>query len=479
MNSWKPGLVLQIDLETGTCSTSELDRTSLASYLGGQGLAMKLLFEMLPNDADPLGPDNVVVICPGLLTGTAAPASARTEIATRSPLTGGLGRGNFGGSWGARLRLAGFAALILVGRSSSPVNVIIDGEEISLADAHHHWGVDAWETTASLRKEYGADFSVLCIGPAGENQIRYACPVVDFYNAAGRSHAGCVLGNKQVKAIAVRGKHTPVAASPKAYLLACERAMDRVVRHPNWGLFGSPRIDNMLVTRASAVGGKLACRNFQSTELHKESEVWKVPEIVQPYLRRGPDFCFHCRVGRGLGCNLVAEIGAEGVSGSSPIGPANFLLTVWMPQAGIRDYEGTWRMRELCQRLGMDLMTPIPQAMEWYERGILTKRDTGGLELTWGNEEAAREMLRRIAFRVGIGDLLAEGVECCAKKLGQEAENTLITLKGSPILASDPRSGSLAEALGILVSPRGGDDLSSTHTIIDSCPEWARSRGWS
>jgi len=470
--------LLDVDLSSRRIIARECAPSVIQKYLGGQGLAMSLLHEEVGPSVDPLAPENVVVVAPGLLTGTEAPASSRTELVTKSPLTGNLGRGNFGGLWGAALRQAGYLALVVRGEALDPVYLRIEGSAATLVDCPQLWGCDTWVTTDRLRQELGSGVSILTIGPAGENCVRFACPVVDYHHAPARSHAGCVMGKKHLKAIVVRRQEGLVpAADPKEYRKAIAEARMRVQSHPNWSPHDPTPIHNMLAVRSSATAGQLGCRNYQTTSLPKECEIWHVPESVQRYLRAGPDFCEGCDIGRGIGCNTVALVGTEG-STQIEIAPANYLLTIWMPQAGFSSYEGSWKAREICQRLGLDQITPIPLAMEWFQEGIISLQDTDGVELTWGNESAVHEMLRRIANREGFGDVLAEGSQRAAQAIGAGADRALVLLKGMPILGRDPRVGSLTKSLGALVGSRGGDDLSNTHALAEGYPRWARDLGW-
>jgi len=470
--------LLDIDLSSRRVNSRECAASTIAKYLGGQGLAISILYEEIEPDVDAMAPDNIIVIAPGLLTGTEAPASARTEVLTKSPLTGNLGRGNFGGSWGTALRRAGYLGLIVRGVSVEPVFLRIDDSGPLLEGCAHLWGTDAWETTDCFRREYGDDISVLAIGPAGERCVRFACPVVDYHHAPARSHAGCVMGRKRLKAIVImKGRRALRPASPRAFRATVSEALERVRRHPNWSEDNSTPIHNMLAVRNSARAGQLGCRNYQTTSLPQECEIWRVPESVGSHLNRGADFCEGCAVGKGIGCNTTARIESGEYTGTA-ISPANYLLTIWMPQAGLSTYPGSWKAREICQRLGMDQLTPIPLAMEWFQKGVITRNDTDGIELAWGNEGAVHEMLRRIAYREGFGDILAEGSERAARAVGKGAEESLVLLKGMPILGRDPRVGSLTKALGALVGSRGGDDLSSTHAMSDGFPGWARKIGW-
>lgn len=198
------GKILDVNLYTKQEVKKELDVEVARKFLGGLGLGSKILYDEVGPNVDPLSPDNIIIIATGPLTGTSAPTSGRTEIITKSPLTGIIGVGNFGGSFGVKLKRAGFDAVIIRNEGDRPVYLWIEDGHAELHNAEHLWGKDTWETADALKEELGNDISVLSIGQAGENLVKFACPVIDYHHAPGRSQAGCVMGAKKLKAIAVR-----------------------------------------------------------------------------------------------------------------------------------------------------------------------------------------------------------------------------------------------------------------------------------
>jgi aldehyde:ferredoxin oxidoreductase len=471
------GKILDVNLSTKRVVKMDFDTEVMRSFLGGQGLAIKILYDEVGPSVEPLSPDNIIIIATGLLTGTAAPTAARTEIMTKSPLTGNIGRGNFGGSWGYRLKQAGFEAVVIRGSSDKPVYLWIDDGMVEVRSAEHLWNRDNWETADILKEALGNDIGVLSIGQAGENLVRFACPVVDYYHAPGRSHAGCVMGAKKLKAIAVRGTKEVAIANPDKYGKAVRKATERIIAHPDWGNEETLRIGWIALVKNSAKAGRVGCRNFQTAAMPPENDLLCAPESIQDYLKDGPEFCHHCRVGRGFGCTLTADVRTGKYAGLKT-GAVNFLNLQWIPQAGLNSFPASWKCKELCQRYGIDQVTPIPFAMELFEKGIITKKDTNGVELKWGDEDAVHEIIRKIAFREGFGDVLAEGSVSAARKIGKDAEEHLLVLKGMDILSFEPRAQVMAVNLGTLVCPRGGDDLNTTHVITESFPSWAREKGW-
>jgi aldehyde:ferredoxin oxidoreductase len=229
------GKILDVNLSTKEIKKTRLDEETVRKYIGGLGLGVKIIYDVVGPEVDPMSDNNVVVIAPGPLNGTAAPTNGRTHVVTKSPLTGILGMGNFGGFWGPRLRKAGFEGVVVRGKSDKPVSLWINDGDVSIIEADNLWGKDTYETTDLVRENFGNDVSVLAIGQAGENLVKFACPVGDYYHAAGRCNAGCVMGNKKLKAIIVRGTKDVELADRVRFHEAVLEATDRIVQYPDRG----------------------------------------------------------------------------------------------------------------------------------------------------------------------------------------------------------------------------------------------------
>lgn len=474
------GKILDIDLSAKRVVAVDLDADVVRDFIGGTGLGAKILYDRVGPHVDPLSSDNVVVIATGPLSGTSAPANGRTEAITKSPLTGIIGRGNFGGWWGPRLKRAGFEAVVIRGEADFPVYLWINDESVEVRNAGHLWGKDTWETADALKAELGREMSVLAIGQAGENLVRFACPVADYDHAPGRSHTGCVMGAKRLKAIAVRGTGEVPIANPERFQEAVKDAVERVVGYPERGLRMSTG-SNYLV-RDAATFEIVPARNFQTGLLPPGSDSWGLPESAQKHLivKKGY-YGYGCPYAEYYGCDLVADI-KEGPYAGLKVGGVCFSYPGWEwgAKCGIKSFPAMWKCRELCNRYGMDQATPIPFAMELFERGIITKEDADGLDLTWGNESAIHEMIGKIARREGLGDVLAEGSVRAAQRIGKGAEKCALTIKGMEILATDPRTATWGVNLGNITCLRGGDDLDTTHAVYDErVAGWAREAGWS
>lgn len=477
------GEILKVDLSLKKAVPVGLDAKIVQTYLGGLGLAMKILYDEVGPDVDALSPDNIIIAAPGPLSGTATPTNSRTEVVTKSPLTGIIGAGNFGGWWGARLKLAGFEGVVIRKKSDNPVYLWIDDGKVEIRNAEHIWGKDTKETVDALRAELGEDVSVLAIGPAGENLVRFACPVSDYWHAPGRGHAGCVMGAKKLKAIAVRGTKEVPIADPEKFKAAVAEATDRVTSYPEGKIRKDVRTGSNAKTKRAAELGTTPAKNFTSTIVEPDNDIWGLPESASKHLRRKPGYYgYHCPMSQDYGCDLITNVKTGKYAGLEEGGICySFPSWQWGANLGVKSYPAMWKCRDLANRYGMDQATPIPFAMELFEKGIITKEDTDGLELKWGDETVIHEMLHRIAYREGLGDVLAEGSARAAKKIGKGAQNCEMTVKGMEILPGwDPRVSRGPVLLGIMTCPRGGDDLKTTHTAQqESFPYWAGILGWS
>lgn len=474
------GKILEVNLSTKQAAAVDLKEKVIRNFLGGVGLGAKILYDEVGPNVNPLSTENIVVIATGPLSGTSAPTNGRTEAITKSPLTGIIGRGNFGGWWGPRLKLAGFEGVVVRGRSDGPVYLWINNDVVELRSAEHLWGKDTWETTDALKEELGRDVSVLSIGQAGENLVRFACPVADYYHAPGRSHTGCVMGTKKLKAIAVRGTGEVLIANPQRFKEAVKDTTDRIVSYPERGIRMTTG-SNYLV-RDAAKFEIVPARNFQTGVLAPDNDIWGLPESAQKHLIVVKGYYgYHCPYAKYYGCDLMADV-KEGPYAGLKLGGVCFSFPGWEwgAKCGIKSYPAMWKCRELCNRYGMDQVTPIPFAMELYDKGVITKDDTDGLELNWGNEHAIHQMIGKIARREGFGDVLADGSIRAAQKIGKGSEKYPVTVKGMEILSTDPRTATWVWSLGNLTSLRGGDDLDTTHSVSDEgITGWAREAGWS
>jgi aldehyde:ferredoxin oxidoreductase len=470
------GKILRVDLSKYTWIAADVDPEIIKKFLGGIGLSAKMLFEETGPQTDPLGPENIVIVSAGLLAGTDAPTAYRVEITTKSPLTGIAGTGSAGGLFGSRLRRAGYESVVLMGKSENPVYLVIDEGRVELKNAEHLWGKDTFATTSAIKNELGEDFSVMAIGQAGENLVRFACPIVDCYHAPGRCHAGSVMGSKNLKAIAVRGSRKIPVAFPDKFNNTVKEIDERIRDYPERGL--RQVVGSICKVVGAAKRGHLPAKNYQTGGAAPGSDLWR-PEDYKRHIIRGPLYCGKCSLSPYYGCHATADI-KEGKYKDLylPGVGFSFLMWNWAGKYAVESFPAMAKCKEMCNRYGMDQEGSIAFALELFQRGILTVDDFEGQALNWGDEDAILNLIDKIAHRQGIGTVLAEGSVRAAKIIGKGAEKYALTIKGMEIMdCPDPRAGGRVRNLGSMISIRGGDDVKTTHTVFEKMPDWAAQQG--
>jgi aldehyde:ferredoxin oxidoreductase len=445
--------IAYIDLSTGEIKTEAIPLEWRRKFIGGRGLDAYLLYKHCPPGADPLGPENVLLISAGLLVGTMASASARTHVMAKSPLTNLLGSANMGGFFAPEMRWAGFDHLVIRGRAEKPVYLYIHDGAIEIRSAENVWGAGVYDTQDRIRNALDdPETQVLCIGQAGENLVRFACVMTGRKNAAGRTGMGAVMGSKNLKAVACRGSMSIAIKFPQEALEYNKQVIDQVISTKvsqimqRWGtgfIFG--------VTNTT---GLVRTRNFQYNQLPNSEDI--ECENLDKY-SIGLDGCFGCQVH----CRHRYIIKEGPYAGTYAQGPEYTSQGAFGAEVGCRSMNTVLVGNHLVNDYGMDTLevgSMMAWAMELYEKGLITDQDTDGLKLEWGNDETVIELVKRIAFRQNIGDLLAEGPLPAAKKIGPDSLKYLIHVKGMSNLHSDERA-TPALALNIAVSSRGSDHL--------------------
>jgi len=469
MNYGYIGQILEIDLNRNEILKKPLDDDLVNRFLGGMGISSWLLYHEVPPHINPIDPKNIIIFATGPLTGTLAPCSSRTEITTKSPLTEALGSANVGGFWGPMLKYAGYDLLVVKDRASHPVYIWIDDASVQIRDAEHLWGKDSWDTEDAIRNELGETYpheiQVLSIGPAGENLVRYAAITGGYFNSASRCGIGAVMGSKNLKAIAVRGRGGLRVADPTHFEESVLRAVDRIKKDPGYSkvtLPGPLEVSNRLHKMGACPG-----LNFQIGYFPNWSET-RSTEIALQYIKNSPNLrlcgkgCHCCP----MACYRVVNLPNGKYAGLKLSGLFVTFLHQWGAQCGISNWPAIWKCEELIQRLGLDLGSTagtIAFALELYQRGIIDEKDTGNLSLKWGVENAIMELIHQIAYRQGFGNILAEGSVRASQTIGRGAERYAMAIKGSEIMGSDPRTRSRWWGFGIQVSLRGGDNIKTTH----------------
>jgi aldehyde:ferredoxin oxidoreductase len=435
-------------------SEENLDENMCKMFLGGSGLATKYLFDEVPKGADPLGPDNAIIFMTGPLTGTDSPSAGRYSVVTKSPLTGFWGEANSGGNWGVYLKCSGFDGIIIKGVSSEPAYLVIDEGKAELRAAKHLWGKSVSETTKSIKEELGEDFNIACIGLGGENQVRYACVINDEHRAPGRCGVGAVMGSKRLKAIAARGTKDVEVANKEAF---------RDVSKANYDLANQSMLKITLETYGTGmatdlmnVRGGFPTRNFQ-TGVFPDIEKISGMTLAETLLV-DRKHCFSCPIS--CGRVTVVKSGPYACKGE---GPEYESIGALGGMCGIENLEAITLAHNLCDDYSIDVISAgnvIGFAMECYEKGILKKSDTDGLELKFGDPDIMVRLIHKIAKREGIGDLLAEGTKRMSEKLGKGVDRFAMHVKGLELPAYDPRAAKIC-GLAFATANRGGDHITA------------------
>jgi aldehyde:ferredoxin oxidoreductase len=447
------GKVLNINLTSGEKKEESFDEETLRKFLGGSGLAAKILYERTTQETDPLSPDNVLIYMTGPLTGTKVPASGRHQITAKSPLTGIFGEGDAGGTWGINLKKAGYDGIIIHGKAQSPVYIFIQNGKAEIFDARDLWGLDTFETDQKIKDRYGKKSVVSCIGPAGERQVLIAGIMHDGKDAraVGRTGLGAVMGAKNLKAVVVSGTDQIPVTSEQGLKASLKEDLRSIVEKTKslslWGTSGG-------VVSSEAIGD-LPIRNWKQGGW-KDADKISGQRMAETILKK-KYFCGSCLIG----CGRHIEIKEGPYAGVEGAGPEYETLGMLGSCCLVNDLEAIAYAADLCNRYGLDTISTggvIAFAMELYEHGLITKDDLDGIELTWGNAEAVIEMIKKIAYKESIGELLGMGVKKVAEKIGGLAFEFAIHCKGLEFPAHDPRAFN-SLAIGYATSNRGACHL--------------------
>lgn len=463
MYGWA-GQRLKVYLSEGKVVKEELPQRLREEYLGGRGLNARTLYDDVKPGVDPLGPDNVFMVAAGPIVGTLVPGSCRYTVTAKSPLTGVFGDANGGGDFAAELKFAGFDQAVFYGKSPVPVYLWVKDGKAQLRDASHLWGKDVWETHHTLVKELDEPgLSEISIGPAGENKVRFACVLSNLSRAAGRAGIGAVMGLKNLKAVAVRGTGAVKIARPDDFYGVVNQAKHKITAHPFYPSYR--QTGSMMLTATTNMAGTLGTKNQQKTWFEGVDKLdSKAFEAQFAVRHRGcfacPTHCSHYYEvkdgpyrthGEGVDFGAVGNLGAR--CGNSNLASVLYGAT-------------------LCNQLGLDNIScgaVIGFAMEAWQRGLISAKDTDGLELNWGNADSIIALVRKIAYREGFGDLLAEGVERASYQI-QGSGSFAMTIKGMETLQNDPR-GEKGNALAFATGTRGGDHLRGlVHYLLGYVP---------
>jgi len=457
------GKILKVDLSSGKIGQEEIRWDWVEKFIGGKGLGIRYLFDLLRPGTDPYSPENPIILMTGPLTGTVASTMSRMANVTKSPATGTMSDSYSGGYFPAELKFAGFDGVVITGRSPKPVYLSIKDGTAELRDASHLWGKDVPETTDLIVQELGEKPrhyedgpKVGCIGPAGENKVRFAAVAYDRHHFAGRGGTGAVMGSKNLKAISARGTKQARALSinsePGFITMVREIIKKDILENPeeeSYRTTGTPGIMTL-----SNEAGLLPTRNFQTGRFAKISEI-DADALADTLLVKHQSTCYSCAIG----CRNITRVKDGEYAGLEGEGPEYETLALCGANMGIEDIRVIMKFNEECSNVGIDTISTgnvCAWAMELYERRIITGRDTDGLELKFGNASAAVTLPRLIAQRKGIGNVLAEGVARASKIIGKNSDRYALHVKGLEYPGYDPR-GTFGMALAYATADRGAD----------------------
>jgi aldehyde:ferredoxin oxidoreductase len=453
------GKLLRVNLSNSKITIENLDPLFCRKYLGGSGFIAYFLLKEVKSNIDPLGPENKLIFALGPVTGTGMIGSGRNGVGAKSPLSGGIILSQVGEFWGAELKRAGYDAIIVEGKADRPVYLWIDDGEASLRDAGKFWGRNTKETQEAIRADLGDDkVRVAMIGPAGEKMVRYACIMNGLYDAAGRGGSGAVMGSKNLKAIAVRGKKIPVVANPEKLKELRQWLMENMYRHPmpaGMHEFGTGGPEMLFFESV----GVLPVRNFRDGIFPGISKVNGM--AIKDSIRIGMDACYACPVR----CKKIVKVDEPISVNPEYGGPEYETMASFGSDCGIDNLEAVCKANELCNAYGIDTISAggsIAFAMECFEKGFLSIKDTEGIELKFGNADALLKCVELIGRREGFGELLAEGSAGMAAKIKNQSVDFAINVKGVEPALIEPRYKPTM-ALGFMVNPHGADHVLNMH----------------
>ncbi|MBT9165454.1 MAG: putative oxidoreductase YdhV [Chloroflexi bacterium] len=451
--------VLRVNLTERKWSEESIKEELLRQFIGGSGLGAKLLYDEVSADVDPLGSENKIFFITGPFCGTIIPTSGRHAAVTKSPLTGIFAESDIGGFWGFELKKAGFDGVIIEGKSRSPVIVSISDSNIEIRGAEYLWGKDTVETDSILKESFSPHVQVMSIGPAGENLVKYASIITDGKHgrALGRCGIGAVMGSKKLKAIVVKGS--------KEITIFDSSSLTKSIKSMVDGVKKATLALNKFGTSGGVIGhesyGNFPLKNWLMGRWPEGAEKISGPKMAETILI-GKYRCKTCIIG----CGRKVRIEKGQYKGVDGAGPEYETIGTLGGMCLIDNLEAIAYGSQLCNRYGMDTISTgsvIAFIMELFEKGIITKADTGGIEANFGNEQAMIELIKLIAERKGIGRILGEGVRKIAEEIGGMSIEYAFHVKGLEIPAHDPRAFN-GLALSYATSNRGACHLAGfTH----------------
>jgi aldehyde:ferredoxin oxidoreductase len=428
------GKMLFVDLSQRKLRDELLDEKLCREFIGGYGIGAKILFSQQKAGVDPLGPDNILGILSGPFSGTPAVSGTRFTVVAKSPLTLGWGDANSGGYFGAFMKYSGYDAFFFSGISEKPVYLFIDNGKAELRDAAYLWGKDTYQTEETLKSELGKDAEVACIGPAGES-LSLISAVMNRARTAARSGLGAVMGSKKLKAVAVKGDlKVPLADEAKTRELK-KKWLPQLGGHIVWlKPFGTPFLVDIGVQT-----GDSPVKNWSGVGLIDFPDFQPIAKEAVMERTERKFACYMCPIGCG-GCMKAGTGEYEYAAGTRR--PEYETTAMFGTNCLNNNLDSIIKAGDICDRFGIDTISAgetIALAIECYEKGLITKKDTDGIEMTWGNHRSIVAMTEKLARREGFGDVLADGVKVAAEKIGKGADEYAIHIGGQEPAAHDPK----------------------------------------
>lgn len=465
------GKILRANLSTGEFKIETPDSLFYRRYVGGRNIGAYYLLNEVPANIDPLGIENKLIFAVSMLTGVSVSGQSRSSVVGKSPLTGGYGEAEAGGFWPAEFKFAGYDALIIEGKCAQPSYLYIHDGEYEIRSAAHLWGKEPKKVEELIRAELGDQVHVAQIGIGGENLVKYACIVNDLCHFYGRTGLGAVMGSKLLKAVVVRGTSKPQVADPEKLRELALRFNRSVATHP--ALSVHQRLGTSKGVFPLSAAGILPTHNFREGTFEGAQGI--SGETMAATILQKNDTCYACATR----CKrVVAYDGKDFSIDPAYGGPEYETIASFGSNCLVDDICIVAKANEMCNRFGIDTISAaltITCAMECFENGLLTLQDTDGIDLRFGNGKAILQCLEKIAHRNGLGNLLAEGSKRMAEKIGGNAKQYAMQIKGQELPGHEPR-GKWGVALGYGLSPTGGDHLNAAHDpwfTVDADPATA------
>jgi len=417
------GKILRVNLTDGSWSTEKTSEELIRRFLGGRGFCAKMLYDELEPDVDPLGPENKVVIAPGPMTGLFLPSSGKVHMASKSPATGGYGDSNMGGHFGAEIKYAGYDAVVIEGAAKRPCYLVVEDDRVELRDASTWWGKGSFETEKELKQRLGEEFQIATIGPAGENVVRYACITHDFGRQAGRTGVGCVWGAKKLKAIAVRGTRSVPLADVRGALRKGRQMFEACFSKPGfkeWTPYGTAGVTDWI----NEIGA-FPTKNFWTGYFEHYKNI--NGQALRERILVTDKGCFACPTP----CGKYSRV-REAQRCCYVEGPEYETIAMVGGNCLLDRIEDIAYANYLMDDLGIDTISGgnvIAFALECFEKGLITEEEAGR-KLAFGDLDSVLYLARKIAYREGIGRILADGVKAAAERIGGGSERFAIHVKG-------------------------------------------------